>query len=365
MRDDKQPARAGLPQVAEAKTDLQDIWDMGDRLAKVAGQDLELPEGEEFETAGLLIEAHKADIPLDKMLQDRKITRAEAKVLRQRVSEEKRWKRRQRSRFWTHRDVNRGVESFAAGLNIYKVMWVFMLGSFFGVVFETLYVYFTGGVWVRRSGVLYGPFNQVYGFGAVAFTLILYRFRKKNALLIFMASAALGALFEYACSWIEQLVFGSVSWEYSDMPANIGGRTNLYYAAGWGIMGMLFIIHFWPWLSEMIERIPNTLGNRVTAKAITLVLFCALALNMLFTGAAVFRAGQRADGIPANEPIAQFLDTYFPDELMRREFPDMEFVGRGTDAGEVYDDIREDTSPDQSETDSTAAGYSAPRRQIG
>ncbi len=353
MQEEKRGAlgreAAGLPQAAETQAGLEEILEMGDRLAQVAGHDFQLPEGEEFETAGLLIEAHKAAIPLDKVLVDRKVTRAEAKLLRQRVSEEKRWKRRQQSRFWKHRDVNRGVESFAAGLNIYKVMWVFMLGCFIGVVFETLFVYFMGGVWVRRSGVLYGPFNQVYGFGAVAFTLLLYRFRKKNAFMIFLASAALGALFEYACSWIEQLVFGSVSWEYSDMPANIGGRTNLYYAVGWGVLGMLFIIHFWPWLSEMIERIPNTFGNRIRAKTITLVLFIALALDMLFSGAAVFRAGQRADGIPANEPVAQFFDTYFPDEVMREKYPDMEFVGRGANAGEVYDGKREENTQSQSD----------------
>ncbi len=215
-------------------------------------------------------------------------------------------------------------------------MWIFMLGCVIGVVFETLGVYLTKGVWMRRSGVLYGPFNQIYGFGAVVFTLALYHFRKKNDLLIFAAGMLIGALFEFLCSWVQQRVFGSVSWEYSDMPVNLGGRTNIAYAIAWGIMGLVFITQLWPWLSEMIERIPNNFRRRMTGKSITLILFFALALNMALSGAAVFRAGQRQDGIPAGDPVAQFFDTCYPDEVIQEKYPSMRFVGRTGNTSEAY-----------------------------
>lgn len=242
---------------------------------------------------------------------------------------------------WKHKDVNKGRESFASGLNIYKIIWVFILGSFIGVVFETLFVYFMTGEWMRRSGMMYGPFNQIYGIGAVLFTLILYRFRKSNAFIVFLVSAVVGGIFEYIASWVQQVVFGSVSWEYSDLPTNIGGRTNLFYAAGWGLMGLIFITHLWPFLSEMIERIPNKLifkgkksGNVliITGKSLTIAFAVFLVFNLSISGAAVFRAGRRAEGIEAKDAVSQWLDEHYPDELMARKYPSMEFVDRyGTD----------------------------------
>lgn len=244
---------------------------------------------------------------------------------------------KKKRRMWHHKDVNNGQESFASGLNVYKLIWVFILGSFIGVVFESLYVFFMDGEWMRRSGMLYGPFNQIYGMGAVLFTLVLYRFRKKNAFLIFIAAALIGGVFEFVCSWAQQVIFGSVSWEYSDMPANIGGRTNLFYMAGWGFMGLMFITHFWPWMSEMIERIPNTMmfkgkrsGNMLvlTGKTLTIVFAVFLAVDLALSGLAVWRAGERDAGKPPTNFVTQWVDETYPDAVMAEKYPSMEFVDR-------------------------------------
>lgn len=249
----------------------------------------------------------------------------------------KKKKDKSEKQLWKHKDVNHGEKSFASGLNIYKIIWVFILGCFIGVVFETLYVFFMDGVWMRRSGMLYGPFNQIYGLGAVLFTLILYRFRKNNAFLIFLASAIIGGVFEYVCSWVQQIAFRSVSWEYSDMPANIGGRTNLFYSFGWGLMGLIFITHLWPFLSEMIERIPNTIMFKdkrsgtmlvITGKTLTILFAVFLALNLALSGLAVFRAGMRDDGKPATNFVTEWIDEKYPDEVMAEKYPSLEFVER-------------------------------------
>lgn len=245
--------------------------------------------------------------------------------------------KQKKSKRWTHKDVNKGEQSFAAGLNIYKIIWVFILGCVIGVAFETFYVYFMTGELMRRSGMMYGPFNQVYGFGAVIFTLVLYPFRKKNAMIIFLASAVIGAAFEYICSWVQQLAFGSVSWEYSHMPGNIGGRTNLFYAFGWGLMGFVFISHLWPFLNEMIERIPNSMmfkGRRsgrvlvITGKSLTIAFTVFLILNLTISGVAVFRAGQRMKGIEPANTVERWIDDIYPDNVIAKKYPSMQFVDR-------------------------------------
>ncbi|MDL2323778.1 putative ABC transporter permease [Ruminococcaceae bacterium OttesenSCG-928-A16] len=235
------------------------------------------------------------------------------------VPPEKRKKRKKR-RWYKHVDVNKGEKSFAAGMNIYKILWVFIFGCVIGVLWETLYVYFGTGEIQRRSGMLYGPFNQVYGFGAVLFSVILYRYRKKNGFIIFLASALLGMGFEYICSWVQQIMFGSTSWDYSDMPLNLGGRINLEYGIGWGIMGLLFLTHFWPWMSEMIERIPNTFG-----KTLTIAFTAFLALNLALSAVAVYREGERIKGSPPANFIEVWIDKVYPNEYMAKKYPSMTF----------------------------------------
>ncbi|MFV0413136.1 MAG: putative ABC transporter permease [Oscillospiraceae bacterium] len=226
-----------------------------------------------------------------------------------------------RKKWYRHKDVNNGRVSFAAGINIYKLIWVFVFGCVIGVAWETFYVFSQTGELMRRSGMLYGPFNQVYGIGAVLFTLLLYRYRNKNGFLIFLGSAVVGLVFEYLCSWAQELLFGSVSWEYSEYATNIGGRTNLLYGVGWGIMGLLFITRFWPWMSEMIERIPNTFG-----KTLTIAVAAALALNLALSGMAVFREKERKNGVAATNFVAAWLDRHYPDEYMAKKYPSMKFV---------------------------------------
>lgn len=55
------------------------------------------------------------------------------------------------------------VKSFAHGLNFYKLFWIFFVGCFLGVVIETLYCLVTRHRFESRQGLIYGPFNLVYG----------------------------------------------------------------------------------------------------------------------------------------------------------------------------------------------------------
>ena len=69
--------------------------------------------------------------------------------------------------------------SFARGLNFYKLFWVFFIGCFLGVVVETLFYLVTEFRFTNRTGLLYGPFNLVYGFGALLMTKMCIRDRRR------------------------------------------------------------------------------------------------------------------------------------------------------------------------------------------
>ena len=71
-------------------------------------------------------------------------------------------------------------DHFARGLGIYKLLLVCFLGSFAGVVVELGWCLIRNGYLESRSGLVYGPFNLLYGAGAVALTVCLYRFRNRG-----------------------------------------------------------------------------------------------------------------------------------------------------------------------------------------
>lgn len=199
-------------------------------------------------------------------------------------------------------------------------MLVFFAGCVIGYAVEMLYAYALNGMWINRQGLIYGPFNQIYGLGMVLCVLVLYRLRNANAVIIFLSSAVLGSVFEYLCSFAQEMAFGCVSWEYSDTPANLHGRTNLFFGLCWGMLGLIFIRNFYPYLCKWIEKMPAKIG-----KPVTIVIAVLLSIDMIISAAAVARQGQRVKGEEAKTFIGEFLDNYYPDEFLLKVYPGMKF----------------------------------------
>ena len=83
---------------------------------------------------------------------------------------------------------------------IYIVFWVFIIGSVFGFFAEMLY----GLVYTRtlqvRQGLIYGPFIQVYGIGAVAYYFLVSKIQEPKKL--FFAGMIMGGALEYIGSFL-------------------------------------------------------------------------------------------------------------------------------------------------------------------
>ena len=101
---------------------------------------------------------------------------------------------------------------FARGLNAYKLLLLCFIGSFLGVVVELGWCLLTRGYLESRSGLVYGPFNLLYGVGAVVLTVTLYNFRNRGKWLSFAGGTIVGSIVEYICSWAQEMAFGSRSW---------------------------------------------------------------------------------------------------------------------------------------------------------
>ena len=213
---------------------------------------------------------------------------------------------------------NKEDQPFAYGLCFSKLFWLFFIGSFFGTVLETFWAILIDGHFEVRVGMVTGPFIPVYGGGAVAITLCLYKLYKMNSLIIFLVSAVIGSAFEFLCSYFQEMILGTISWDYSDTPFNIDGRTNLSYGIIWGLLGLIWVRYFYPFLSRLIEKIPKRPGRELTV-----ILFVIMTIGGILTNVAIERKNMRAENEPPKTVIGEFCDTVFTDDYMDFVFPHM------------------------------------------
>lgn len=205
---------------------------------------------------------------------------------------------------------------FAAGCGFYKLVMLFIVGAFLGDITETIFCRITAGYWMSRSSVVWGPFSIVWGLAIAAATALLYRYRNRSDGFLFLAGTFLGGAYEYLCSVFTEIVFGTVFWDYSKIPFNLGGRINLLYCFFWGIAAVIWLKILYPFISGWIEKIPMRIG-----KILTWVLLIFMIVNMAVSALALARMDARASGIPAENVLEEWLDSSYNDDVMNRIYP--------------------------------------------
>lgn len=207
---------------------------------------------------------------------------------------------------------------FARGMSMDKIVWVFLISAFLGDIIETFYCRFVGGTWMSRSSVVFGPFSFVWGIGAVLLTMSLIRLKDKNDRWILLGGAILGGAFEYMCSVFTEIVFGKVFWDYSHMPLNIGGRTNVLFMFFWGILGLIWVKIAYPPLDAFIERFPP-----LAAKLLTWIIVALMTLNGLFTMAVMLRYNERQTNPEPSGILEEFIDNSYNDDFVEKRWENM------------------------------------------
>lgn len=212
--------------------------------------------------------------------------------------------------------------SFAKGLNAYKLVWIFIVCSVLGYLIEMGWCYLYHGFFESRKSLLYGPFSIIYGMGAVLLVIIVDRLKRQSNFTIFTVAAIFGAAFEYICSLLQEMLFGSVSWDYTGKPFTIGGRASLVFAFGWGLLAILVLRVILPKINEVIEAIPNYSG-----RILTWALIVFMVGNIVLSAAAVLRQNERRGGDAPSSGFENFLDHYYPDEKLNHIYANMRIAG--------------------------------------
>lgn len=144
------------------------------------------------------------------------------------------------------------------GLEIYQILWFFIIYAFLGWCCEVIYAVAVTGEFVNR-GFLNGPFCPIYGFGAVGVVFALTPIAD-NLPLLFLGSIVLTSVLEWISGFVLEKIFHSKWWDYSDKPFNIGGYVCLAFSLMWGI-GCIFVVKLLhPAIATVVAFIPETAG---------------------------------------------------------------------------------------------------------
>ena len=209
------------------------------------------------------------------------------------------------------------VEAKSLKANYYDLFWMFIFGSVAGFILEGVWSAWRFGAWANHAATVWGPFCIIYGAGMVAIYLLAQKIAKYNTLVKFILFSLGGALLEFGCGVAQGLVFGSRSWDYG---GPFFGLINLEMTIVWGLLGVVFSWLVLPFTNKMIGRFNTKFWRRA---GIALSIF--MILDFTVTSMAVWRWGDRLQGIEARNKTEEVLDLHFDNLRMSEIFPNMEF----------------------------------------
>lgn len=229
-------------------------------------------------------------------------------------------------------------------INIHQLFWYFILFSILGLIIETIYGYYSMGVWESRKGLLWGPFCPVYGVGAIFLILFLNHVDQKNYFKLFFYGALIGAAVEYVLSYGLEAIYGARFWDYSYTKIHINGRICVSFSIFWGVLAIVLMKLIKPLIDKLIDRI------NLKMKASTEIgIFLFLVVDALVTVWAINIYETRAVKQYYQEEmqysniswIRKIEEEYFTNERMKRTFPNLRTKDREGNQFFVRDLIKE------------------------
>ena len=200
-------------------------------------------------------------------------------------------------------------------ITFHNIFYIFLFGCFFGWIVEGIWSLLKRGILINHSALIIGPFNIVYGVGAIVLTLCLYKLKDKGYISIFGASFAIGTVLEYVMSFLMEKIVGFVAWNYSKKPFNINGRVCLLYSVFWGILGIVWIKLVYPQIQKIIDKF-----NQLESIKLMKITIIFLIFDTLLIFGAIDRAKKFEQKIPPSNKIEEIYDKYFGVDYLNNMF---------------------------------------------
>ncbi len=159
-----------------------------------------------------------------------------------------------------------------------ELLFIFMIYVIIGWLWETSYVSFKEKKFINR-GFLKGPYIPIYGFSfitVVLFMEVLNNIDINPFILIsiqVISISAISAIWEYATSYVLEVIFHTRWWDYSYRKFNLNGRIALDYSILFGIGGYLLWRFTVPIFNEIYLQLPDVALYTIIYGFLCLILF--------------------------------------------------------------------------------------------
>ena len=144
----------------------------------------------------------------------------------------------------------------------------FFAYSFLGWIWEVIY-FFAIERRFRNGGIVAAPLLPIYGFGALAILVSLHA-HIENPFAIFVVSAALASVVEFAGHYFMEKIFHVRLWDYRNMRFNLQGRICLENSLGFGILALFLVYIVHPFLAHFVEMLPAWMAISVAFAALAI-----------------------------------------------------------------------------------------------
>lgn len=138
-------------------------------------------------------------------------------------------------------------------------IWNFYIYSFIGFLLELGYARITHAKKQDRKCSLFLPLCPVYGIGAAAI-LALPRSVAGHPVLLYLCSAVLATLVEYALAVFYEKIWRVSFWNYRGLPGNFQGRICLPFSLIWGFLGVVLYNWVQPLVHPLVLLLPDALA---------------------------------------------------------------------------------------------------------
>lgn len=107
-----------------------------------------------------------------------------------------------------------------------------------------------------NRGFLVGPYCPIYGWGALAITLLLQRYTN-DSIVLFVMAVIVCSFIEYFTSYFMEKKYHARWWDYSNKKFNINGRICLDTMIPFGILGVFIMYVSNPFFIDIYNNIPD------------------------------------------------------------------------------------------------------------
>ena len=205
--------------------------------------------------------------------------------------------------------------------------WLFLIGSFIGFIIETLWCLLIHHKIEWRKSLIYEPLIPIYGLASIFIIIVGKLFQLKKDWQIFISGFFISTVIEYLASFFQEKIFGTISWDYRNLPLNISGRVNFIYSFLFGLTTLIFYNKFLLPVAHFFFSLSLT---KPLIILFLLTLF-AFILDVIISAVASLRMQERRHNIFRNGPFWHYIDNKYNDEFLKKIYPNAIIINKEGD----------------------------------